>query len=355
MSARVQSAEAFQRALDEWRQHADVPVATAAVRRNGSLVWHGVSVDPASEDANGVSAQSRFSIYSITKTLTAVCVLRLDAAGALSIDEPIRRWFADLPVPETVRISHLLRHTSGIRDYGPLRAYHEAVRQTPSTPWTDQEFLDAILPDGLLFEPGSGWSYSNVGYLLLRRLIERATGRSFRQCLHELIVAPLALSDTFVAETIDDWGSCVPGYGNEVRPDATVVDVRSTYHPDWCAPGVGVSTVDDVTRFYDALFAGEVLTHEHFERMIELVRVGRSHPPVVTPSCGMGILGDPDGPFGPSYGHGGGGPGYSLSACILPRLTGGDRLSVAVFVNSSLGGEASEGEHALLKVASAVE
>ena len=337
----------LQSTLDEWRAQANVPVVTAAVRLNGSLVWHGVAVDGGVENASELSPQSRYCIYSITKTFTAVCVLRLAAAGVLRIDDPVRRWFPDLPVTGSMAIRHLLQHTSGLRDYGPLRAYHEAVRTTPSNPWTDQEFLDATLPNGLLFEPGSGWSYSNVGYMLLRLLIQRATGRSFREYMDEEIVSRLGLTNTFVAETVADWSSCVPGYGSEVRTDAHVVDVRSSYHPGWCAPGVSVSNVDEVTQFYDGLLAGVLLDRNELEQMLQLVRVPGTHPPTVSPSCGLGILGDPDSPLGPSFGHGGGGPGYSLATTILPRFSAG-RLSVAVFCNSSEGQNAGLGEQALL-------
>jgi D-alanyl-D-alanine carboxypeptidase len=337
----------FQSTLDEWRLGAGVPVVAAAVRLNGSLTWNGVSLDRSVEGASEVSPRSRFCIYSITKTFTAVCVLRLDAEGLLGLDDPIRQWFADLPVPDTILVSHLLQHTSGLPDYGPLPEYHDAVRTRPSDPWTDQEFFDATLRKGLLFEPGNGWSYSNIGYLLLRRIIERATGKSFRQCVDDQIVSRLGLKDTFIAESIDDWASCVPGYSSDIRADRKTVDVRSTYHPGWCAPGVGVSNVNDVTQFYDRLFAGDLLDQDHLRQMLRLVQVD---PPNVSPGCGFGILADLDGPFGPSYGHGGGGPGYSLVASILPRWPAG-RLAVAVFCNSSEGAEAGSGEHALLKAA----
>ncbi len=340
----------FQSTLDEWHFRAGVPIVTAAVRRDGSLIWHGVSLDRTDGSASEVSPRSRFCLYSITKTFTAVCVLRLDAEGLLRLDDPLRRWFADLPVPETILLSHLLQHTSGLADYGPLPEYHQAVRTRPSNPWTDEEFFDATLPKGLLFEPGGGWSYSNVGYLLLRRVIERATGKSFRQCVDDRIASRLGLKNTFIAETVDDWASCVPGYGSGVRADGKIVDVRSTYHPDWCAPGVGVSNVEEVTLFYDSLFAGDLLDSDHLRQMLRLVRVPGSHPPTVSASCGFGILADPDGPFGPSYGHGGGGPGFSLQASILPHCRGG-RLAVAVFCNSSEGADAGSGEHAVLKAA----
>lgn len=342
----------FQRTLDEWRAQAKSPAAAASVRVDGDVVWHGVSVTDGSGSDVVVSAASPFPIYSITKTLTAACLLRLDQAGLLGVDDPITTWLPDLPVPEEVTLSHLLRHTSGAPDYGPLREYHDAVRATPSVPWTDDEFMEATIAKGLLFEPGTEWSYSNVGYLLVRRLIEKATGASLRRAMAKEIALPLGLSKTFVAETIDDWDCCVPGYGGEIRRDGEVVDIRSSYHPGWCAPGVVVSTVDEVTLFYDALFSGAMLDKEHLDMMLQLVRVPGTHPPAVTPSYGMGIMADPDGPFGASYAHGGGGPGYNLFAEILPgSLTG--RLSVAVFCNSSLGGQAQHAVQKLVQVASA--
>jgi D-alanyl-D-alanine carboxypeptidase len=342
----------FQRQLDQWRAHTKVPAVVGSVRVDGALVWHGVSLADGPGSDVAISAASQFPIYSITKTFTAVCLLRLDQAGLLSIDDPITRWIPDLPVPSAVTLSRLLCHTSGVPDYGALRQYHDAVRAAPSVPWTDAEFVAATLANGLLFEPGTGWSYSNVGYLLVRRAIERATGASFRQCIAEEVASPLSLAKTFVAETIDDWGCCVPGYGGEVRRDGEVIDIRSSYHPGWCAPGVAVSTVDEVTSFYDALFSGAMLDKPHLEKMLQLVRVPGAHPPAVTPSYGMGIMADPDGPFGSSYAHGGGGPGYSLFAEILPHAPKG-RLSVAVFCNNSLGADAREGAHKLLKVATA--
>jgi D-alanyl-D-alanine carboxypeptidase len=92
------------------------------------------------------------------------------------------------------------------------------------------------------------------------------------------------------------------------------------------------------------------LDEPHLNQMLHLTRVRGSHPPAVTPSYGMGIMADPDGPYGPSYGHGGGGPGYSLFAGMLPGSPTG-RLSVAVFCNSSLGADAGQGVNELFHAA----
>jgi D-alanyl-D-alanine carboxypeptidase len=114
------------------------------------------------------------------------------------------------------------------------------------------------------------------------------------------------------------------------------MDVRSRYHPGWVAPGVAVSTVEDATQFFDALFAGDILVDSSLKAMLRLSHVPGEHPPAVTPSYGMGIMADPDSPVGASYGHLGGGPGYTLSCLIVPNSSVG-RLSVAVFCNSSDG------------------
>jgi D-alanyl-D-alanine carboxypeptidase len=343
---------AYQQQLDEWRERAAVPVVAAAVRLSGSLIWRGVSQTPSVQGSELISPRSRFPIYSITKTFTGVSILQLAQGGLLNLDDSVDRWMGNLPVSRAVSLCHLLQHTSGLADYGGLPAYHKAVRDTPSTPWPDEKVFEMTAANALLFEPGTAWRYSNVGYLILRRVIERATGASFRRYIDAHIVERLGLRDTFVAESVGDWATCVPGYGREVRSDAAVADVRGTYHPGWCAPGVAVSTVGDVTEFYDGLFRGELLDPEHLALMLRMVRVPGSHPPTVTPSCGLGILGDPDGPYGPSYGHGGGGPGYALEASILPRSARG-RVAVAVFCNSSLGADVKACEHALLRVATA--
>jgi D-alanyl-D-alanine carboxypeptidase len=342
----------FQKRLDQWRAKARVGVAAASVRVDGVLVWNGVSLDKTAPYASKATPESRFPIYSITKTFTAVCVASLDASGALCMNDPVTRWLDTLSLPRAVTLSQLLRHTSGIPDYGTLPRYHDSVRISPQSPWTDDEFLAATLAKGLLFEPDTGWAYSNIGYLLLRRVIERVSGHSFAECVCEHIVIPLGLRNTFVAETINDWATCIPGFGCEVQIDRTPVDIRPIYHPGWCAPGVAVSTVDDITLFFDALLTESLVDPGRLTQMLQLVRVPGDHPPARSPSYGMGIMADPDGPFGPSYGHGGGGPGYSLFASIAPESACG-RLSIAVFCNSSLGVYPELGVEALCEIATA--
>ena len=103
---------------------------------------------------------ARYAIYSVTKTAVAAAVLLLAREGAIELGS-VRR---------------LLDHRSGVRDYGSLREYHEAVRTRPGSAWDDDEFLARADAAGPQFEPGKGWAYSNTGYLLLRRLLDEHGG-----------------------------------------------------------------------------------------------------------------------------------------------------------------------------------
>jgi D-alanyl-D-alanine carboxypeptidase len=214
------------RRLKELSVAANCGVAIA-IRVNGVIACNHV-VDCQKAPIGHQPAALRFPIYSITKTLTAVCMLRMQEAGLLRLEASFWKWPPGSSLPESITLAHLLRHTSGLPDYGSMPEYHAAVRNSPSSPWATSQFLDVALQRGLLFQPGAGWSYSNIGYMLLRQVVEVASGVSFRDALIKHVTAPAGLQDTFVADGIEDWSTCVPGYSSEVDPDRNLVDIRET-------------------------------------------------------------------------------------------------------------------------------
>jgi D-alanyl-D-alanine carboxypeptidase len=316
----------LQRRLDRWRQRNGGRGVAVAIRLNGELQWLGISGLP--------ELNAQFLIYSITKTFTGICVLTLVQRGVLTIKDPINKWLPDCELDDRFTIQHLLRHTSGLRDYGRLPEYYIDLSRHPSRPWSEKDFLHATVRFGHLFKPGFGWRYSNIGYMFLRKVLEKATNKSFRQCVDEIICKPLGLTRTFVAETIADLAHLVPGYSREISKKGDPLDVRRRYHPGWVAPGVAVSTTAETTLVFDKLFAGALLDDTRLATMLELVPVPGRHPPAKSTGYGLGIASDPDGALGWSYGHGGGGPGYSVTVSILPRLEIG-RFCIAVFCNES--------------------
>jgi D-alanyl-D-alanine carboxypeptidase len=264
-----------------------------------------------------------FLAYSLTKTLTACLVLGLREEGALALDDTIERWVPRVPESARVTIRHLLNHTAGIPDYGGNAAYHDALRASPLLPWTAEQFAEATYHRGLLFAPGTGWAYSNVGYLLLKQMLERVTGQSFRTLVADRIARPLSLDATFVAESPDDLAGLAPGLSTRLTPDGSALDVRTPYHPGWVSHGVVVSSASDSARFIDALFHGGLLPPPAVSEMMQAVRVpapavGGASAPVSplrfgAPAYGLGLMIDSASPWGTMAGHNGGGPCYSAS------------------------------------------
>lgn len=259
-----------------------------------------------------------FLAYSITKTFTATLILKLCEERTLALEDRVAKWFPDIANADRISIRQLLNHTGGIPDYGEIRAYHEGVRSSPSVPWTFERFAAETFRKGLLFEPGTGWAYSNPGYLLVKRIAEEVTAKPYRSLIADL-VRPMGLKRTFVAESLDDLALLAPGTSYLLSPDGSPRDVRAHYHPGWVSHGVVASTASECVLFMDALFNGDIISRDSLREMLELVDLsgepgGDSPLRAVKPGYGLGVMGDPASPWGRTFGHSGGGPCYSASA-----------------------------------------
>ena len=284
-----------------------------------------------------------FLAYSITKTFTASLVLVLCEAKRLDLEDSLERWFPRIAHADRISLRRLLNHTAGIPDYGGLRAYHDDLRASPETPWTSERFASETFEKGLDFEPGNGWAYSNAGYMLLKRILEAVSGRSFRELVAERIARPLGLHRSFVPESIPDLDVLAPGTSCALSRDGSPRDVRAHYHPGWVSHGVVASTASDIVRFLDALFRGQMLSRPSLDEMMTLVRVpvepdsraaATSSPlRMTTPSYGLGLMGDPASAWGVIVGHNGGGPCYSASAFHAVDLGGATVCAMGAIEN----------------------
>jgi D-alanyl-D-alanine carboxypeptidase len=141
--------------------------------------------------------------WSFTKTALAAASLVLVAQNRLALDEPIKgRAFT---------LRHLLQHRAGLRDYGTVAAYHEAVA-TGETPWSPTEMLRRARAEALLFAPGQGWNYSNIGYFYVRTLLEEVVGAPIGEVLRQFVLEPLEITDASIATsaanlTATAWGN----------------------------------------------------------------------------------------------------------------------------------------------------
>jgi D-alanyl-D-alanine carboxypeptidase len=273
------------------------------------------------------SAEPAFLIYSVTKTYLAVLALRLAEEGKLALDDFLARWCPDAPHADRITLHQLLGHTAGVPDYGGLAAYHAAVRAAPSRPWSFEEFIDRTLAKGLRSEPGTGFLYSNPGYMLLRRVCELASGEPWSEALASRVLRPLGLHRTFAPESPDALRSLAPARSRLLSETGEALHVRGVYHPGWVSHGVLASTASEVARFLHALACGELLPEAAVEEMTRSAPVCDLPPRYrdarfANPGYGLGVMvfGGAGGPL--RWGHNGGGPGYSASAFHAPDLVG---------------------------------
>jgi D-alanyl-D-alanine carboxypeptidase len=201
--------------------------------------------------------------------------------------------------------------------------YHDAVRRAPGEPWSFDDFAGHTWRRGLLFEPGAGWAYSNPGYLLVKRILEEVEGRAYADLVAGHIARPLDLAQTVVPESLADLATLAPAHSTQLSPAAEPRDVRLAYHPGWVSHGVVASTPSDVARFLHALFSERIVGGVSLRELTTLVPVPKGPPRWRRPSYGLGVMADPESPWGPLFGHGGGGPGYDASVFHAPGLARG--------------------------------
>jgi D-alanyl-D-alanine carboxypeptidase len=295
--------------------------AAALAFRSASQAWEGSVGVP-----RDGPAPPRFLAYSITKSFLATLVLQLRDEGRLSLEDPLARWSPELAGADAIRVRQLLRHTAGLPDYGALPAYVRAVQEHPERPWDFETFAAHTFAKGPAAPPGARFAYSNPGYALLRRIVERETGASLREALAARIAGPLGLAATEVVEELADQADLVPAPTRLGRSAGEPVDARLHYHPGWVWHGVLASTPGDLCAFYAALFGGRLVSAASVAEMTELVPVEYPWPPG-EPGYGLGLMGSRRRRW---FGHNGGGPGYTASAWCVPDAPGGALAACAM-------------------------
>jgi D-alanyl-D-alanine carboxypeptidase len=269
---------------------------------------------------------AHFYIYSITKSLLATVALHLVSEKLLHLDTSLQAYTPFLDTPITLR--QLLSHTSGLPEYGELAIYFNAVKANPSHPWSTQDFIEVIQTQGLQFPPGQGWKYSNLGYLVLKCILEAVTGLSIQQLLKNVIFHPLGLEKTFVPQSLDDVVQLTPGYSNFFT--AKLQDITQIYHPGWVAHSVVISTAPELAKMIDALFTGKIIHPDLVEQMLSPVHIFGEFPPLNLAGYGLGLSLDLESPYGKMGGHAGGGPGYATAAFHFPNLVDAQVTIVAL-------------------------
>ncbi|HEX6742456.1 MAG TPA: serine hydrolase domain-containing protein [Sphingomicrobium sp.] len=245
---------------------------TILVTQNGRILYrrsHGLADRSFAIRATNTN---RYRIASITKLFTSTLVMRLAEEGRLDLGAPIGKYIPDYPGEgaDRITIAQLLNHTSGIAQFDRVESLEQALREgipQYQRPLTAPSLLALCCGGRLAHVPGAVFDYNNADYILLGRIIERVTGKSYADVLSERILKPLALNDTGIAFQAAIIPRLTPTYYWRGARDGWMNDLP-VYYENWDAAGSMYSTATDLARFSDALYGGRLIRRASLEAML---------------------------------------------------------------------------------------
>ncbi len=228
------------------------PGLAVLVRLNGKTVFQRGYGSRDLRSGAPIDARSNFRLASCTKQFTAVAVLLLVHDGRLRLDETLADVFPEFPAyGRTITLRNLLNHTSG------LVAYEDLMDKTRKSWQEIPQISDAGVLElmekqaGTKFPPGTAWEYSNSGYCVLAKVVEKASGLGFADFLRRRVFVPLKMQDTLAYE-----------YGkNQVKARAygytqdagTWLETDQSPTSATLGDGGVYSSLDDLRKWDDAL------------------------------------------------------------------------------------------------------
>lgn len=259
------------------------------------------------------SPAARFRLGSLTKQFTAASFLLLEERGKLSLEDHVSKYMPDAPPAwAAITLKNLLNHTSGIPNFTGFPDY----RASESRDTTPAELVLRFRDKPLSFPPGSKFSYSNSGYVLLGYLLERITADTYAHFLQTNIFTPLHMDST----GLDSNAAILPN-----RAQGYTFGPRGFEHAGYISmtipfsAGALFSTTGDLLKWENALFYGSLLTPASLKKL-------------TTPALeqyGLGVI-MTDSAGHPLVTHNGGIEGFTTYLTQYPQ----DHLTVVVLANS---------------------
>ncbi len=210
---------------------------------------------------------TRFNLGSMNKMFTGIAIAQLVQAGKLSFETTLARVVPEYPNKEAaakITVHQLLTHTSGMGDFFKPEFFKD--REKYRNP---KDYFPIFAHDPLRFEPGTSWSYSNAGFIVLGAIVENVSGRNYFDYVKDHIYAPAGMKDTASFGTHEAIPNLAIGYTRSGSADPMGLDPprpnRSTLPGQGSPAGGGYSSAPDLHRFARALRAHKLLNAEFLE------------------------------------------------------------------------------------------
>ncbi|MGH7250103.1 MAG: serine hydrolase domain-containing protein, partial [Minisyncoccia bacterium] len=268
---------------------------------------------------------TKFNLGSMNKMFTAVAIAQLVEQGRLSFEDPLAKYmpnFPDKKSSQKIRISHLLSHTSGLGNY-----FNDKYNATPKDQLkTVDDFLGLVKEEKLAFEPGTKYQYSNTGFMVLGKIIELVTQKSYFDYIDEHVYRTASMPHPGSFDLTKVNHNLAVGYDKEYADGGYSFNNNLFRHVVKGGPaGGGCSTAGDLLNFSRALQAGKLISLAMLEKTMTREGLNQHY------GFGFEVRADPI--LGKSFGHSGGFIGISSELTIFPQ----SGYTAAILSNYSMG------------------
>ena len=284
-------------------------MGSIAITKNGEPVYQRAFGYADVAENIPADATTVYRIGSISKTFTSSIMMQLVEEGKITLATKLSEYFPQVPNADKITIEQMLRHRSGLFNFTSAEDYTEWMEE----PKSKEELIQKMVDNGTVFEPDEKAEYSNTNYVLLSYIAEKIDGKEFTDILKERITEPLQLEHTY-------YGGIINSEENEARSYTLQDEWQMATETDMSVPagaGAIVSNPTDLTTFFNALFAGKVVSESSLKEMTKLVD-----------DIGLGLF---QIPFYDkrAFGHNGGIDGFQSSAGYFPS----DSVAIAYTTN----------------------
>lgn len=290
--------------------------------------WVGVS--GVSHGATPITPETVFDAGSTHKNFTAAAVLLLVEDRILSLDDPINKWLPEYPyIDGEITVRQLLNNTGGVFDMVRHPDYWEAIMSDTYRMWEREEILNNFLLEPY-FPKGEGWHYSTPGYILLRMIIEEATGEDLATIYHAYLWDGIPLENTYLA-TYEDLPENTAHGWFDLNGDGAYEELPSSISFNSSTGGAVFTTPEDLAIWANSLYHDKsVLSDDTLNQMLTFEATSPEEPLLI--GYGLGVANySPDIFKGMViYGHSGNAAGYVAASLYLPEYG----VSLGIMLNT---------------------
>lgn len=270
-------------------------------------------------------------IGSVTKTFTITGLLQLADQGKVGLDDPIAKYVDGVPQGDKITLRELARMQSGLFNYSNTKGFQQAFFTNPRGNFTPAQLLNWAFAEPAVFPPGQGFQYCNTNTILLGLVVEKVSGQSLPDYVHDHIIAPLGLQHTSFPTTNAFPDPHAQGYTDQTADGSQTT--ATDWDPTWgWAAGAMISTLDDMHIWAPALATGKLLSPAMQQQRLQTVNAGGLPP---QDGYGLGIFN-----LAGWIGHNGSLPGYQTVVVYLPEK----QTTLVIMINTDIsyqGGEPS--------------